>query len=236
MGRTASPVAMATTQTSRTDRVCLPRSRASGVTLLEISISIALLALAVMIALPGLESVTGVQMRSSAGTMSGVIRGLYDQAALGGQTCRLAIDLDQETYWPECAKGVVRISRTKEESRDGQRYVDDQAELRAKERLVNLQRDNPVQAELEAKSSFARFENLDLKKGKLPEGVSFDWVWTEHQTQKYVGGNAYLYFFPSGATERAVIVLKHRDDTIGVKVNALSGRVELIPGPVEVPK
>lgn len=189
-----------------------------------------------MIALPGLESVTGVQMRSSAGQLSGLIRGLYDQAALGGQTCRLAIDLDQRTYWPECAKGAVRISHNKEESRDGQRYVDDQAEQRAKDRLVNLQRDNPVQAELEAKTAFSRFENLDLKKSKLPEGVTFDWVWTEHQTQKYVGGSAYLYFFPSGFTERAIVALRHRDDVMSVKVNALSGRVELVSGAVEVPK
>jgi general secretion pathway protein H len=233
----ASLAAMETTQTSPTERACRSGSEAGrGFTLLEISITIALLALAVMIALPGIESVTGVQMRSSAGQLSGLIRGLYDQAALGGQTCRLSIDLDQRTYWPECAKGAVRISRTKEESRDGQRYVDEAAVQREKDRLTNLQRDNPVQAELESKTAFSRFENLDLKKATLPEGVSFDWVWSEHQTQKYVGGSAYIYFFPSGATERAIVALKHKDDIVSITVNALSGRVEIVPGAAEIPR
>jgi general secretion pathway protein H len=207
-----------------------------GFTLLEISITLALLALAVMVALPSLESVTGVRMRSAAGQMSGLIRGLYDQSALSGQTCRLAIDLDQRSYWPECAKGAVRLSTSKEESRDGQRYVDELAQQRAQERLTSLQRDNPLQAQLEAKTPFARYENLDMKRTTLPDGVTFDSVWTEHQSQKYVAGSAFLYFFPSGATERAVVALKHRDEIVSLRVNALSGRVELLSGPLEIPK
>jgi general secretion pathway protein H len=208
-----------------------------GFTLLEICISLVLLVMALSIALPGLESVTGVRMQSSAGQLAGCMRALFDQAALSGRTCRMAFDLDARTYWPECAQGSARISSSKEESRDGKRYIDELAKQRELDRMTDLQRDNPIQAQIEAKTPFAKYEDEDTRRYQLPDGVSFAWVWSPHQTQKYTAGDAYVYFFPQGNAERGIIVLKHGDDDlISVAMNPLTGKVRLTPGEVEVPK
>ncbi len=208
-----------------------------GFTLLEICISLVLLVMAMSIALPGIESVTGVRMQASAGQLAGCMRALFDQAALSGRTCRMAFDLDARTYWPECAQGAARISSTKEESREGKRYIDEQAVQREQDRLADLQRDNPIQAQIEAKTPFAKYEDEDIRRYQLPDGVSFAWIWTMHQTQKYTAGDAYLYFFPQGNAERGIVVLKHGDDDfISVALNPLTGKVRLTKGELEVPK
>lgn len=210
--------------------------RRTGFTLLEICISLVLLVMAMSVAIPGLESVTGMRMRTSAGELAGALRALYDQSALSGRTCRMAFDLDKRSYWPECAKADARISAMKEESRDGQRYVDARAEQREQERLAELQRDNPIEAQIEAKTPFARYQDQDIKRVQLPDGVEFDWIWTPHQTQKYSAGDAYLYFFPQGNVERGYIALKHNDEAVTLLVSPLTGKVQLVPGEAEVPK
>ncbi len=207
-----------------------------GFTLLEITISLVLLVMALSVAMPGLESLTGVRMRSAAGQLAGSLRALYDESALTGKTCRMAFDLDARTYWPECAPNGARLSAIKEESRDGQRFVDKAAQQQEVERMAELQRDNPIEAQIEAKTPFARYQDDTNKRMQLPDGVSFGWVWTPHQTQKYTAGDAYLYFFPQGNAERGLIALTHGDDAITVAVSPLTGKVKLTQGEAEVPK
>ena len=48
----------------------------------------------------------------------------------------------------------------------------------------------------------------------LPDGVSFAWIWVQHQAEKYIAGDAFLYFFPQGNTEHAMIALKRGDDDL----------------------
>ncbi len=208
----------------------------SGFTLLEIVITLALLVLALGIVVPGLESVTGARMRSSAGELAGSLRALYDHSALSGQTCRMAFDLDARTYWPECAAGAARISSIQEESRDGKRFVDATAVQREQERMEELQRDNPIEAKIEAKTPFARYQDEDVHRVQLPPEVNFAWIWTPHQTQKYTAGDAYVYFFPQGNVERAYIALAHGDDALTLAVSPLTGKVRIDPGEDEVPK
>ncbi len=208
----------------------------SGFTLLEIVISLALLVMALSVALPSFESVTGARMRSAAGQLAGSLRALYDHAALSGQTCRMAFDLDARTYWPECARGAARISSVPEESRDGKRYVDTEAQQEAQERLEDLQRDNPIEAKLEAKTPFAKYRDEDVQRVQLPADVNFAWIWTPHQTQKYTAGDAYVYFFPQGNAERAYVALAHGDDSLTVAVSPLTGKIRVDPGEDEIPK
>ncbi|MHB8420294.1 MAG: pilus assembly FimT family protein [Myxococcales bacterium] len=217
-----------------------PRASAGGpvlgFTLLEITISLVLLVMALSVAIPSLESLTGVRMRSAAGKLAGALRALYDESALSGRTCRMAFDLDARTYWPECAPNGARLSSVKEESRDGKRYIDELAQREEQERVAELQRDNPIEARIEAKTPFARYEDEAVKRFQLPDGVSFGWVWTPHQTQKYSAGDAYLYFFPQGNAERGLITLTHGDDAISLAVSPLTGKVKLTQGEAEVPK
>ena len=205
-----------------------------GFTLLEIGIALVVLALAFSLALPGLDAITGARMRAAAGHLSSSMRALYSEAALSGRTCRIAFDLDERSYRVECAQGAARISSQKEEVRDGRRYRDLKKEQDEADRLRDLAKDNPIEAQLEAKTAYLAVPGV--AKVFLPDGVFFDSIWVQHQAEKYVAGDAYLYYFPQGNTEHALITLKRGDDLITVESNSLTGRVRLIDGPIEAPK
>jgi general secretion pathway protein H len=212
------------------------RAERGGFTLLEVGIALAVVVLAFTLALPSIQSVTGVRMRSAAGQLGSQMRALYNEAALGGHTCRIAFDLDARQYWTECAPNQATISSLKEQARDGRRYVDALKEQEDAQRLAELQKDNAFQAQIEAKTAFGVFQSPDVKRVTLPDGVSFASVWVQHQSEPYQAGNAYLYFFPQGRSERALVTLKQREDYITVRQNSLSGRVQVVDGMVEVPK
>jgi general secretion pathway protein H len=146
----------------------------------------------------------------------------------------LVFNLDDRMYWPECAKGAARISSQKEIARDGRRYVDQHQEEEEAHRLEELAKDNPIEAQLEAKTPYAPL--VGASKITLPDGVSFESIWIQHQAERYVAGDAYLYFFPQGSTEHAIVALKHNDDVISIESNPLTGRVVLSDGKLEVPK
>ena len=48
--------------------------------------------------------------RQAAGELAGTLRYLFDTAALRHATCRLAIDVDGQAFWPECAPGAATLA------------------------------------------------------------------------------------------------------------------------------
>ncbi len=159
---------------------------------------------------------------------------MYSEAALSGRTCRIAFDLDDRSYGVECAQGAARISSEKDTVRDGRRYRDLKKEQDEADRLRDLAKDNPIEAQLEAKTSYLSVPGA--AKVTLPDGVVFDSIWVQHQAEKVVAGDAFVYFFPQGHTEHALITLKRGTDLLTVECSPLTGRVQLIDGAVEAPK
>jgi general secretion pathway protein H len=62
-------------------------------------------------------------------------------------------------------------------------------------------------------------------------------IYTPRQREPYTEGKAYLYFFPDGHTERAIIhVADTSNDIYTLIVQPLTGRVEVRAGDVPVPR
>ena len=122
----------------------------------------------------------------------------------------------------------------KDEIRDGQRYRDLKKEQDEIDRLRDLAKDNPIQAQLEAKTTY--FALPGVPKVTLPDGVFFQSIWVQHQAEKVVAGDAFVYFFPQGNTEHALITLKRGTDLMTIESSPLTGRVQIIDGAVEAPK
>ena len=60
-------------------------------------------------------------------------------------------------------------------------------------------------------------------------------VWTDGMDRPQTDGQAYLYFFPSGYTQDALIHLEDLDNRVfSVKVAALTGKCTIESGYVEV--
>src|SRR5437868_12464460 len=102
-----------------------------GMTLVEITVALAVAALMLAVAVPALSAVTRAQLRQKSGQLAGAVRSLYGGAAIAGRTCRLVFDLDANAYWSECARSNVRLSREGERAQNGARVTTREEELLA---------------------------------------------------------------------------------------------------------
>lgn len=204
----------------------------AGLTLIEITIALLIVALLVFVAVPSVEAVAGVRAREEAGKLSGAIRYLYGHAALTGQTCRLRFDLDEQSYAAQCTEQRFTVSATKEKSREGRRIEEEEARgssytsYSVQDELIGSA--EALREKVEKQAEFSDFTDDELKPHVMPSGANLA-VWTARQTERYTQGEAFLYFFPQGHTERAQIYVSDDagDDVYTLTVSSLSGKVRV---------
>lgn len=177
---------------------------------------------------PAIGGVLGVRTREEVGKIAGTIRAMYGEAAIGGSTCRLVFDLDEGSWWPECGPGRVRVA-AKEESLRGARVEERERDY------PGTDEEKAAREQVQAKNSFSSYSSTIAKTRRLPDGTSFDGVWTQHQSEVYAKGKAYLYFFPHGQTERAYIYVGSGNDVYTIIVNPMTGRAKIEAAQVPVP-
>jgi len=182
-----------------------------------------------MAVVTGASGVMGVKTREEVGKIAGSIRAMYGEAAIGGSTCRLVFDLDEGSWWPECGKGRVRITQ-QEESVRGERVEGDRRDMGGTEEEI------AAREQVDSRNAFSTYSSSLAKPRTLPEDTFFEGIWTQHQTEVYTKGKAYLYFFPHGQTERAYIYVGRGDDVFTVIVNPTTGRTQVKGEKVPVPE
>lgn len=207
--------------------------RARGMTLIEIGVALCVAGLMLAVAIPAISSVTRAQLRQKSGQLAGGIRALYGAAAIQGHTCRMVFDLDNNSYWSECAKSNVRLDAEGERSQNGVRVATRAEELMAQQQGDSMNDEEKEKAELAQKSAF--LEDKEIPRTALGSSVRFTDVWVQHQPEKYVAGKAYLYFWSSGLTEEAAVHLEQGDDVYSLLVSPLSGRVKIVSDRVDTP-
>jgi len=222
----------------RSDRL-QERSGQAGLTLIELIIVAAVFAMIVAIMVPSVESITGVHLKTSASCLAGTIRYTYDLAARKGVAFRVAIDIDENSYWVESASEKFLLDREKTEVRDGvlEEPDEDEEDRRRSRRFVNR---NFIEGggmwHARKRASFSDFAGPTTAKVALPQGIAFQDVWVAHQSDVVTTGRAYLYCFPTGMTERAVIhLVEENEDVYSVTVEALTGSVRIDPHYVDIP-
>lgn len=219
------------------------RRRASrGLTLIEIVIALLIVALLFSAVVMSVGAITGTKAKAAASELAGVIRSLYDTAALSGKTCRLVFELPEPesdevtTYRAECAAGNITTSRDRDaELRDTQ---EEKKEARAPRgdgppSLADMMSQEKDRVEEAAR--FSGFTTEELAPRDLPSSVRLS-VWTRHQREAAVRGPAFLYFFPQGFTERAQVVVSQGDNAWTLKVSSLTGKVSIVGEALEVPR
>lgn len=234
----------------RDDAASTPRRRVArrGLTLVELTIAIAVIGVLMSAAVMGLGAITGAQAKGAAGELSGVIRSLYDTAALSGRTCRLVFALPGErdadgevSYRAECAAGAVTTNRDREralelEARAAEdRQDDDRFSLRSGSDEPSLEEVLAREEERVARATeFSEYTSPEIAPRTLPSSVEVA-VWTRGMRRKITSGLAQLYFFPQGSTERAMIFITQGDDTWTIRVSPLTGKTEIVGEELEVP-
>lgn len=222
-----------------------------GFTLIEMMVALTIAVTLFAAVVYGVGAITGARAKESSTQLAGVIRNLYDTAALTGRTCRLVFELPSErdkeaavSWRAECAKsGVTAGAKRDDELRAA-------GDKRGKDKLADDQRFKRLDSDgapsvqelqereknrVEEMAKFSSFKNDDVVERKLPPAIHIE-VWTAKQKNKVTSGPAYLYFFPQGFTERSQIWIKQGNNTWTLTVAPLTGKTVIFSDDIEVPR
>jgi general secretion pathway protein H len=217
--------------------------RSSGFSIIELLVVITIVALMMGAAAYGFRAVTKSELRGAASKLAGAIRYCFDRSVTTGSYYRLVIDLDGNKYWAERSDERMYLTRTKEDA-PGRGQAFDVGALEKKQ----AEEDKKFDEELASRggtaatldppprpkrAKFQTFKDAALPQVKLGKARLID-VYTPRQREPYTKGRAYLYFFPDGHTENALLRLNDGSQAwYSLVVHPLSGRVEVKSEKVE---
>jgi general secretion pathway protein H len=212
----------------------MPERRAEprGFTLIELLIVIAIVAVLSAAAMPAVNAVTGANVRAAAGELAGAARYLFETAALRHETCRLALDLDAQSWWAECTQDRAYAVRERDLASKPEERAEDDAALEDRfpdERDAEKRR-------LLAKAKFGKFDARLAPKRTLPGSATFADVWTAHQREPFSKGMVYVYFYPHGQAEAARVPIVDGSNVLSVVTQPFTGRAKVVAGKPEVPR
>ncbi|HET7542531.1 MAG TPA: prepilin-type N-terminal cleavage/methylation domain-containing protein [Polyangiaceae bacterium] len=208
-----------------------------GLTLVELLIVIALIAILGGTVLMGPGLLEGSRLKSAATLIvSGVRLGLA-RASTTGRPTRLSFDLDNAKVTLEEADSSVLLREHTTDSSSGSAAATELEKKAQAESDRILQGPHAPRATFRPVPGFNSSPDETGSARSLGNGVQFISVQTEHDDEPRSTGRAYLYFFPGGTTERASVQLKRRGDDTGmtVSISGLTGRAKIERGRVDLP-
>ena len=193
----------------------------------------------------GFRSIAKSELRSSSAKLAGAIRYCFDRSVTTGAYFRLVLDLDGNKYWAERSDERTYLAAGKENAPGKGQAFDGRPRRRSATRTRQeagrwptsvggqmMTLDPPPKPK---RAKFQTFKDTTLPQVKLKRAKLFD-VFTPRQREPYSKGRAYLYFFPDGHTERAIVRRHDGDDFYSLVVHPLTGRVEVMSGKVDIPR
>jgi len=214
------------------------RYQQRGLTLVELLIVIALIAVLGGTVLMGPGMLEGSRLKSAATLIvSGVRLGLA-RASTTGRPTRLTFDLDNGKLTLEEADSSVLLREHTKDSSSGSAAASELEKKAQAESERILQGPRSPRARFKPIAGFNSSPDESGPGRSLGGGVQFISVQTEHDDEPRSSGRAYLYFFPGGTTERASVQLKRRGDDSGltVSISGLTGRAKIERGRVDLPR
>jgi general secretion pathway protein H len=210
-----------------------------GFTLIELLLSIALMALLAGVIVSGSSMMSGNRLRSAAGLMVTAVRLAVTRTNVTGHSIRLAFDLDeQRLVMEESADRMLRVRDKDSKESEGTSAGADpatEAEKQALEYADGILK-GPRAPRAKFKPTLIGSNDSSAEKGReLGRSIHYRLVQTEHDSKPRTKGRAYLYFWPGGGTERAVIQLQQGegDEVLSVLVSPLTGRAKIQRGKVD---
>jgi len=230
------------------NRLLRRRVVARGFTLIELLVALVIVALITGGAVRGFRSLAKSDLRAGTAHLSGAIRYLFDRASTTGKYHRLVIDLNEGRYWAEVSDDKFYVPREAESIVDRRRREEEEAKQdeddkrkadKRKESLGDSSYEytgsfDPSKIEVgdfqPKRARFGAFKETALKPVTLKKtSVKVSGVYTPRQTDEVVAGRAYIYFFPMGQTEAAIVHLTdpEGETTYSIVVHPLTGRTKI---------
>ena len=176
--------------------------------------------------------------------MAGAVRYLFDRASTTGKVHRLVLDMDKGHYWAEVSddRFIMASGRETEESRkkeadklakeaeDARKLLDEKAGLAEMQARYKPEPFRPKRARFGAFKEMA-VKAVDLKGARIAD------LYTPRLADPLDIGRGYIYFFPLGMTEAAIVHLTDlkRETVYSLVVHPLTGRVQIKNFYVEPP-
>lgn len=213
-------------------------ARQRGVTLLEVMIVMALIALMSAAFIGGSGQLAGSQLKRSATLVAGAVRVAFTRSTATSKSMRIVFDFEQNSLWLEEALQPMLVSRN-DVTRTGGADPSTEAE-----RTAVAEGERILKGPVAPRANFRAAPGFDDPAGNkgprpLPGRIHFRSVHTLHDAEARTDGRAYLYFWPGGQTERSVVQLRIGDsnddsDTLSLVIAPLTGKVTIKSGPVEL--
>jgi general secretion pathway protein H len=220
-------------------RTALGKQRQRGLTLIEVVIAIALVAVLTGSMLFGRNMLVGSRMKAAATLIVSSVRFGLTRANTTGKPARLVLDFDKkQVSIEESSTSLMLREKGKDPSAGAMPASSAEAKVRAESERI-------VEGPRAARPSFSKLTGVsgaieELSQGRpLGEGVELVQVRTEHDEQEVTEGRAYIYFWPGGTTERAIVQLKKAGDkeaALTVVLSPLTGRAKIEKGAVDFPE
>lgn len=211
------------------------RAGARGLTLVEVLIVVALIALLSGSILFGSGMFASNREHSAAMLIVTGVRLGLTRANATGDPVRMVFDLDKNRVMLEETNGVMLLKKKDDSDRTGGAAAATQAEKDAKAEADRiLDGPKPPPPRFTPVKEFVGDSDKPGEGRELGRGIEFRSVQTSHDDQPRTKGRAYLYFWPGGGTERAAIQLQSSPDDKGltILVSPLTGRAEIKRGHV----
>jgi prepilin-type N-terminal cleavage/methylation domain-containing protein len=227
------------------------RSRAQGMTVLELMIVLAIIGAAMVLVRSGFRMITKADLVENSTELSAIMRRASSLAVEHNALHRVTIDLDKGTYVVEVCTGATAIQRNENVRPDEEEKK--RALQKGKNQLLGMPADalqigDPEEATKRATALAGHHINdracvpaTDTISGdaegkgwsrKLRDdkGIKFKEIWVQHRDESVTKGQVAVYFFANGTSEKAVVETTDGSEIFSVLVYGLTGRVELKDG------
>lgn len=195
-----------------------------GFTLIEVMIAIAIIAVMAGLAAQVVGGSIRDLIKQETRYLVGTIKYAYNQAATEQIVYRLVLDFDQNSYWLESGGEDFQLdTRSKEE-------IEKEKEEIAKEKASDLFGDDePEEENLVPVEEFSAADTKLSKKKKFDDEVRLKGFFSVYQNEGINEGQAYIYFFPGGRTQKTMIQLSDEEEEIfySIIVNPITGRSQV---------
>lgn len=178
----------------------------NGFTLIEILVVIAIISIVMSIGLPAIERVTFQRVNSTTRKFVGIVRTIRNDSGLLNSIYRLAIDLDNQSWWVESQKAFALLG-------------DEGFPKKGKKAGGNVSSVNFVLAQKYSK-----------KQVPMPGGVVFEGVLKEREGL-IKQGVAYIHFFPNGFNDHSILYINKESSSstpYSLILRPIAGKVEVV--------
>jgi len=207
-------------------------TRLEGMSLVEILVVIVIVAVAATGVAFSLGLSDRAKVRSGCTKIAAGARFAYHRAVSQGTTVRMVLDLEQHTLTFEESHGDVVLDRSEDREYDEMEDNAATAPWAAAEARLN---DEVV---ITGRSSFAPIQRDENNAHPDPryherglDGARVLLVSTPHEPEPRETGKAYIYFWPSGRAEHALVQLGDDDGDLvfSVEIEEMTARGQIYP-------